>query len=152
MTDQITIKIAQTKADYARCIQIRTQVFVCGQNVPPAREIDDHEDSATHILVLENTADNAQPLGAARWRLAEKGIAKIERMAVLENARGKKIGAQMLVYIIDNIKKSGTAKQIILGAQDHAIDFYQRMGFEIHGEGYIDGGTIPHHDMILELK
>ena len=33
-----------------------------------------------------------------------------------------------------------------LGSQDQAIPFYERLGFNIVGEGFVDAG-IPHHWM-----
>lgn len=37
-----------------------------------------------------------------------------------------------------------------LGAQTHAIGFYERLGFAAYGPEYDDAG-IPHRDMALEL-
>jgi predicted GNAT family N-acyltransferase len=37
-----------------------------------------------------------------------------------------------------------------LGAQTHAIAFYERLGFEISSEEYLDA-NIPHKDMELDL-
>lgn len=148
MSSNLEIRRAKTKEDYARCIQIRTQVFVIDQGVPADREVDTNENDSIHILVLKDS----QAIGAGRWRISDQDTAKIERMAILESARGQKIGAQMLEFILEDIKQSEKAQKIILGSQDHAIPFYERYGFTVFGEGYMDGGTIPHHDMVLNLN
>lgn len=134
--------------EYAMCIQVRTLVFTVGQNVPPEREVDEFEDRATHFVASENAA----AIGAGRWRPYKDGKAKIERVAVLESGRGKGVGSALMQAIIDDIKGSGSYNAAILGSQDHAIPFYEALGFKIYGDGYIDGGTIPHHDMILEFE
>ncbi len=37
-----------------------------------------------------------------------------------------------------------------LGAQVHAIGFYEKLGFEAVGPVYMDAG-IPHRDMVMAL-
>jgi hypothetical protein len=44
-----------TRLRHAQCVQIRTQVFVFGQNVPAEREIDEYEDACRHYLALART-------------------------------------------------------------------------------------------------
>lgn len=146
---KITIKKAIDRHDYAQCVQVRTSVFVHGQNVPAQREIDDFENDAHHYLAVFDD----QAAGAVRWRRSEKNpaIAKIERLATLSDFRGKGVGKALMAFIIADIKKEKDITTILLGSQDHAIPFYEAMGFKICGEGYFDGGTIPHHDMEMNI-
>ena len=146
MADSIVIRKVETKKDHAHSVQVRTLVFVVGQNVPAAREIDEDEDLSHYYIAM--MGDGA--VGTVRWR-RDGDLAKIERLAVLDSVRGKGIGKKLMNYILEDIKKSGVEK-IKLGSQDHAIPFYESLGFSVFGEGYMDGGTIPHHDMILKLK
>ncbi len=144
----VNIKKAESKFDYARCIQVRTLVFTVGQSVPPEREIDQDEDDASHFLAEWNGV----AIGAGRWRPYKNGSAKVERLAVLDSGRSKGIGKALMQAILKDIKDDKSVKTIILGSQDHAIPFYKALGFETFGEGYMDGGTIPHHDMKLDLQ
>ncbi len=139
---------AENKFDYARCVQVRTIVFTIGQSVPPDREIDPQEDEARHFLALANDV----AIGAGRWRrYGDKG-AKIERLAVLEAGRGKGVGKKLMEAILADVRASSSIEFVILGSQDHAIPFYESFGFQIDGDGYMDGGAIPHHDMRLLLQ
>ncbi len=149
MTENITIKKAVDRFDYAQCVQIRTSVFVHRQSVPPAREIDEFENESHHYIALYN----GEAAGAVRWRKSQKDptTAKIERLATLPDFRGNGIGKALMHFIIDDIKSDKTIDRIILGSQDHAIPFYEAMGFKICSDGYLDGGTIPHHNMELTL-
>ncbi len=150
MSDKIVIKKASNKFEYGQCIQVRTTVFVHGQSVPMDREIDQFEDSAHHYIAYHNN----KMAGAVRWRVSEKdsSIAKIERLATLADFRGKGIGKALMNHILQDIRSHLNIQTIILGAQDHAIPFYESMGFEVFGEGYLDGGSISHHDMKIKLN
>lgn len=139
----LTFDIAQTKHDFAWCAHIRTIVFVLGQNCPPDIEIDEHEDVCRHILAR----DAGKPCGTARWRIYKPGVAKIERVAVLDAWRGKGVGHALMQAVITDIKSiAPDAKTLRLGAQDYAIPFYEKLGFRIVGEGFMEA-NIPHHWM-----
>ena len=148
MTAQgIEVRKAENFLDYARCIQIRTKVFVFGQDVPPEREVDGHENECRHFLAMYDGV----PVGTGRWRRYKDNKAKVERLAVLEEMRGKKIGAALMRAMMDDIAGEEGITGIILGAQDHAIPFYEAFGFSVYGDGYRDGGDIPHHDMMKKM-
>ena len=53
-------------------------------------------------------------------------------------------------YAISELKAKTGCKKIIMDAQSHAISFYQRLGFTITSEEYLEEG-IPHVDMELNL-
>jgi len=92
-----------------------------------------------------------KPVGTARWRMASDNLAKIERVAVLEDARGHSIGKKLTQAAIDEIKATSHAELIKVGAQDYIMPLYEKLGFIAIGDGYMDGGNIPHHDMVLKL-
>ncbi len=143
----ISVLKAKNKFDYARCIQVRTIVFTVGQAVPAEREIDAEEDESIHFLAL----DDGQAIGTGRWRKYGTQKAKIERIAVLDCGRRKGIGRAIMQAILDDIHADDSVEEIILGAQDQVIPFYESLGFKAEGDGYMDGGTIPHHDMRLVI-
>ena len=135
--------LAETKHDLAWCFHIRTLVFVIGQQCPPDIEIDAHEDACRHLLARTD----GRPCATARWRRYGDGIAKIERVAVLEPWRGRGIGSALMRAVIADVRSVASAATTYrLGSQDQAIPFYERLGFTIVGEGFMDAG-IPHHWM-----
>jgi GNAT superfamily N-acetyltransferase len=75
---------------------------------------------------------------------------QIGRMAVLEGYRKKGIGTELLQALIERGKSSGI-KEFELHAQVLVIPFYEKLGFQSHGEIYDEAG-IPHRNMILLLK
>ena len=88
-----------------------------------------------------------QAIGCARILLDQ---AKIGRMAILKPYRHKGVGRILLDEIIQTCQ-SHSLDQILLSAQTHAIPFYQKAGFKVVSEPYIDA-NIPHVDMRFTLK
>lgn len=121
---------------------IRHTVFVVEQHVPVEEERDQYDDSALHFLVSRNEQ------AIATGRLLHSG--QIGRMAVLAEFRGSGIGGKLLKYIIDTALEQGQ-QTVFLHAQIHAINFYQRYGFVIDGEEFMDAG-IAHKEMKLAAR
>jgi predicted GNAT family N-acyltransferase len=139
----IIFRLAETKRDHGRCIAIRTLVFEVEQGVDLDLEVDEHEDTCRHILGL----DDRKPFAAARWRRYRPGVAKIERVAVLKPWRGRNLGAALVEAVISDIKSAATGLETLrLEAQDYTIPFYEKLGFAVVSEGFLDA-NIPHHAM-----
>ena len=118
--------------------RIRYVVFVIGQNCPEELEWEFEEES-THFLLIENDI----PLASARHRKTEKGY-KLERFAVLSEARGKGYGMLILKAILEDIKESNELKY--MHAQEQVIPFYEKVGFEKSGNIFEEAG-IMHYRM-----
>ncbi|WP_341368448.1 GNAT family N-acetyltransferase [Yoonia sp. BS5-3] len=131
--------------DYAPCIALRREVFIEEQGISEPDEIDDLDDQAIHLLA---TVDG-RPVGTARL-LIEGEIGKIGRICVLPDRRGTGLGAALVRAGMDHLRQIPGVTQAKLGAQDHAIGFYAKLGFVPIGPFYDDAG-IPHQDMIRAL-
>ena len=139
----IIFKIAESKHDHGRCVAIRTLVFEVEQRVDIELEVDDFEDVCRHILGI----DDHSPFAAARWRPYRPGVAKIERVALLKRWRGKNLGTALVEAVISDIRRAGNGFETLrLEAQDYTIPFYEKLGFSLVGEGFMDA-NIPHHVM-----
>jgi ElaA protein len=133
------IRVEQTD-DLATCRTLRRVVFIDEQNVPEAEEWDGRDGEALHLLAF----DGATPIGTAR--LFDKGATgKIGRVCVLASARGRGIGAALIRAGEALLAEQGCTRAM-LGAQCHAIPFYEGLGFTAFGPIYDDAG-IPHRDM-----
>lgn len=138
------ITITPTR-DIATCRALRRKVFIEEQGVSEADEVDDLDDQAIHLLATEN----GTPLGSARLLvLGETG--KVGRVCVLAGARGTGLGAALMRAAIAEFRKIPGVTKVKLGAQTHALGFYERLGFTATGPEYLDAG-IPHRDMVLPL-
>ncbi len=138
------IHIAPT-CDITTCRALRRAVFIEEQGVSEADEIDDLDDTALHLLA---TVDG-RPTGTARL-LIHGHVGKIGRVCVLPAARGTGLGAAIMRAAVDELRRSPGLTTAKLGAQTHAIGFYERLGFTAIGPVYDDAG-IAHRDMVLAL-
>ncbi|WP_133128822.1 GNAT family N-acetyltransferase [Legionella nagasakiensis] len=139
--NHIAIKKVSDLQDIQTCLDIRKLVFVEGQNVPLHEEVDGKDKDSEHYLL---TLDK-KPAGTARIRYIED-IAKIERVAILAKYRGQGLGKYMMQTILADLIQNKRITMAKLGAQTHAIPFYETLGFEVCSEVYLDAG-IPHKDM-----
>ncbi len=124
---------------------IRDKVFVIEQEVDPAEEYDEFEQSSTHFLAWLDD----QPVGTARWRFTSNGV-KLERFAVLKEARGKGVGQALVGAVLSDIAATPetAGKQKYLQAQLTAMPLYSKFGFEKEGDIF-DECNIPHYKMKL---
>lgn len=125
-------------------LQLRSEVFVVEQNCV-YQDIDGKDDIAWHVLGKKKDGL------VAYLRIFEPGDyfkrASIGRVVVAERARkrgyAKKIMEAAMAHIFENLSE----KKITLSAQTYLIPFYQELGFESVGEGYLEDG-IPHIKMV----
>ena len=129
--------------DIATCHDIRRVVFIEGQDVPEAEEIDGEDPNCIQYLA---TVDGI-PAATARVKAMGK-TAKIQRVAVLDAYRGTGLGAQLMRFILDDVRAD--FDEALLGSQVHAIGFYEKLGFNVFGPEFDDAG-IPHREMSLRL-
>jgi predicted GNAT family N-acyltransferase len=117
---------------------VREVVFIEEQHVPLYIEWDEHDQDAIHLLALDSSG---QAIGCAR--ILKKG--RIGRMAVMPDWRGKGIGLALLDEAMKICKSLGM-QTVVISSQTHAIKFYQKVGFSVTSEVYIDA-NIWHVDM-----
>ena len=137
------IRVERTQ-DLPTCLTLRRIVFIEEQGVSQAEEVDGLDDGALHLLAWVDS----RPVGTARLLLTPD-YGKIGRVCVLAEARGKGIGAALIRTALEVLRGQG-ARLAKLGAQTHALGFYEALGFTAEGPEYMDAG-IPHRDMICPL-
>ncbi|MDO5705121.1 MAG: GNAT family N-acetyltransferase [Paracoccus sp. (in: a-proteobacteria)] len=131
--------------DLTACHALRRKVFIEEQGVSEAEEMDDLDGQAVHLLAF----DGDVPVGTARV-LASGDTGKIGRVCVLAQARGTGLGAALIRAALDVLRDMPGITRAKLGAQTHALGFYEKLGFAAYGPIYDDAG-IPHRDMMREL-
>lgn len=137
----IDIKQIKDPKMLEQAFAIRRQVFCIEQNVSEEIEMDEFDDIAKHILAYIDD----KPVGTARWRYTKEG-AKMERFAVLKEARGKGVGEALVKYTLDKLKDYDS---VYLNAQESVINFYKIFGFVLVGNRFYEA-DIPHRKMVLK--
>ncbi len=140
-----TVEKITDKDSLSQAFKIRNLVFVLEQNVNESDEYDEFEEYSAHFLArLEGS-----PVGTARWRFTPKGV-KLERFAVLKEARGKGVGQALVSAVLADIDSNtaSVGKTKYLHAQLTAIPLYEKFGFQKVGEMF-EECAIQHFKMEL---
>lgn len=122
---------------------IREKVFIQEQYVPLELEWDGLDQACHHALALSAKGD---AIGCGR--ITPDG--HIGRLAVLPEWRRKLIGSAILELLVD-YARAQHCEAAVLNAQLQAIPLYQKFGFVVEGEVFLDA-NIPHRKMKLLLK
>lgn len=132
--------------DVSACVALRRAVFIEEQGVPEQIEQDGRDSAAHHILA---TLDG-HPAGTARI-LIDGDTGKIGRVCVLPLYRRAGLGAGLILACLDHLRNQPAVTRAVLGAQTHALGFYENLGFRPFGPIYDDAGGLPHRDMQVRL-
>ena len=138
----MTVIQVRTAEQHQAVRMIRERVFVEEQGVPRHLEYDTHDETAIHLLVLD---EQNRPVATGRTRPYDDQRMKVERVATLATALGKGYGGQ-LMQAMERVARREGKQLLTLGAQVQAIPFYQGLGYTIVSDEFDDAG-IPHRTM-----
>jgi predicted GNAT family N-acyltransferase len=146
-SSQPVCRRAATRDDIAACLDIRDVVFIREQGVDPALERDGLDDESIHYLA----EIDGWPVGAARVRVLDDRF-KVQRVAVLREARGKGVGEALMRFLMADLAagKQATGRHFFLSSQSYAVPFYEKLGFSVCSDEYMEAG-IAHNDMRAEI-
>lgn len=136
-----------TTEEFHNILQLRINVFVVEQNCPYP-ELDGKDKMAYHFFAF--TEEKPKQI-LAYTRIFKPGDyykkAAIGRVVVHPDFRNKKLGYQLIIKSIQQVKKLFNTSAIKIGAQTYLKKFYESHGFIKIGEEYLEDG-IPHIYMV----
>jgi ElaA protein len=123
-------------------LRVRTAVFVVEQNCP-YQEVDGIDPESTHFFAED---DNGEIKAYLRFfpRKEEEKVMQIGR--VLTTERGTGLGRKILHMSLGVIENDYDVDEIYLEAQTYAIGFYEKEGFRVVSDEFLEDG-IPHVQM-----
>lgn len=124
-------------------LKVRSKIFVVEQKCV-YQDLDDVDYRSLHLFYKVDK----NIIAYLRIYKKEEGIIQIGK--VLTADHGKGFGGKILKEAVSIIKEQMKPNKIYLEAQCYAIGFYEREGFKVCSEAFIEDG-IPHVKMILEL-
>ncbi|MGD1920201.1 MAG: GNAT family N-acetyltransferase [Pleurocapsa sp.] len=142
----LRIKTVQYQDEIVVIKHIRTKVFQEEQEVDPELEFDGLDADAIHFLAYINN----QAVGTARVREINSNTSKIERLAVLAQARKQGIGKKLMSAALKTIAQQNKTT-VIIHSQEYIAPLYQQLGFKIVGEKFSEAG-IAHVKMVKQLS
>jgi len=132
-----------TTTELYEILKVRTAVFVVEQNCP-YQDIDGADLDALHVFLQDKTGIKAY----LRVFSEDARTAHIGR--VLTTQRGSGHGGEILKAGICAAREQLRKDAIYLEAQTYAKGFYEREGFRVIGDEFLEDG-IPHVPMLLEF-
>ena len=127
-------------------LRVRSEVFVTGQK---CLYVDPDGRDFGSVQVFASKGE--QIIGCLRIYGKEAGVVQIGRVAVIESLRGTGIGRMMMRQAISHVTEHSTDEKIYLEAQTYAIGFYEKLGFKVISDEFLDEG-IPHKGMELLIE
>jgi len=126
-------------------LKLRAEVFVVEQNCP-YQDVDDLDQFALHNLMYNDDNElvgytRILPPGARYKEVC------ISRVVTSPSVRRLGWGKPLMEYTIQKALASFSEPAIRISAQAYLTDFYQSLGFETVGEGYLED-DIPHIEML----
>ncbi|MAE71774.1 MAG: GNAT family N-acetyltransferase [Gemmatimonadetes bacterium] len=132
--------------ELALCLDVRRAVFIDEQNVAFDEEVDGQDPTCIHAVAISE----GRVVGTARMRILKSGDARVQRVAVLANHRGRGLGKRIMDLMEDEARRAECSR-VVLDAQVAIIPFYERRGYQPEGEPFLDAG-IAHRFMWKRLR
>ena len=131
--------------EYKQMVELRTQILrkPLGLNFS-AEEL---EKEKNHLLIAAYEDD--EMLGCCMLIQVAPQTVQLRQMAVRAGLQGKGIG-RVLMQFAENIARDRGNKKIMMHARESAAGFYEKLGYEIEGEEFMEL-SIPHYNMQKEL-
>ena len=103
---------------------VRTQAMCLGFGVTLEMEFGEDLSEDEYILVLEDI----KPISTCRIHYLGNSIGKIERVATLEEYRGRHYGSTAILEAEKWMKENGV-KEVLINSREAALGFYEKLGY-----------------------
>ena len=132
-----------TTKELYEILKSRSEIFIIEQNIN-YQDLDDIDYRSLHCFYQENNRVIAYL--RAFYKEDNKDVVKIGRVLTLKHNQG--LGRKLLTESLPKIKNIMKPKKITMDAQKYAIGFYQKFGFEVVSDEFIEEEILH---VIMEL-
>ncbi len=147
MCQPFEVRRPQSGAEWAAYYELRWQVLRAPWRQPAESATDVVEAASEHAVILDN---QGQALATGRLLFNSPTECQLRSMATAAHARGQGLGRRVVEYLEQIARRRG-AESIVLNARNDAAGFYEKLGYEVVGEGPMLFGVIPHLRMSKRL-
>ena len=127
--------------EYEQMIALRHQLL--RQPIGLEFSVEELQKEKSDILIA--SIDHERMLGCCILSPVEQGVVRLRQMAVLKPFQGKGVGESIL-HFTENIARDKGFAKITMHARNSAIGFYERFGYQLVGDEFMEVG-LPHHHM-----
>ena len=116
-------------------IKSRSEIFLLEQNIV-CQDLDDVDYTSLHCFFY----DGKRVTAYLRAFALDNDTVTIGRVLTLEHRKG--LGSELMKKSIEEIQKHFQCKKISLHAQKQAVEFYEKLGFYITSDEFLEEGVI----------
>lgn len=117
---------AEEEWQRAGAYSVRIQGMNRQHHISLRDEFDERDGDGTRYIVL---LDDGYPIATCRFYPADEERAKVGRVVVLPEYRGKHLGAKVIAEAEKWIGECGFS-EVVIDARDVAVGFYAKLGYE----------------------
>jgi predicted GNAT family N-acyltransferase len=128
----IDVRPARDADEVRDALALRLEVFVVEQDVPVDEEVDEHDETALHLVAVED----GRVVATARV-VMEGDTAKLGRVAVAKHVRRRGIAGRLIAASEAHARAHG-ATRVALAAQTGALPLYEKAGYTAYGKRFMD--------------
>lgn len=118
-------------------LKARASIFIIEQNIN-YQDMDNIDYDALHIFYMNDNKVIAYM--RAFYTDKEKKIVKIGRVLTIDHGKG--LGRKLLENSLEEIKTKMSAKKIVMNAQKQAVGFYEKFGFHVVSDEFLEAGVV----------
>ncbi len=126
-----------TTAELYEILKARAEIFIMEQNIN-YQDMDDIDYRSLHCFYMEDNKVIAYL--RAFYKNEDRLVVKVGRVLTLEHGIG--LGRKLLEEGLPAIKRHFDCNKIYIEAQKHAIGFYEKFGFKVTSEEFMEEGII----------
>ena len=134
-----------TAAELYEILKSRSEIFLLEQNII-CQDMDDVDYDSLHCFLQEGRRVTAYL--RAYYKEGDCSVVKLGRVLSLTHGIG--LGTRLMQESIGYIKANMPCRKISINAQCHAIGFYERLGFRVVSDEFLEEG-VPHVVMDAEI-
>jgi predicted N-acetyltransferase YhbS len=132
--------------EYEQMVQLRDEILRRPLGLSfTAEQLNNEKDD-----ILIGAFDEDEMLGCCLLTPLDSNTLRLRQMAVQKNLQGKGIGESIMSFA-ETLARDKGYKILMMHARDTAIGFYERFGYKVKGDMFIEVNT-PHHIMEKKLR
>ncbi len=145
MYEILIIRQPKTNVEFESMYDLRWRVLREPWNQPKGSEKDSEEANAIPFIALLNDVI----IGTARYHGINDHVGQVRYLAIDPNYQRKGVGRSLMEAI--HVSARSRVKYLILNARETAVKFFEKLGYQIIGDGPLLFGTIKHKKMAFRF-
>jgi predicted GNAT family N-acyltransferase len=135
LSENAHIVHAEEDADFDQIFTIREAVFEQELGIPEEAQIDGFDPVAHHYIIMSGE----KALGVSRWRVTLGGNIRLERLAILPDARKQGLGRALMEKMLNDIPKN---REVFVECLLDQEAYFNRFGFLRDGDEFDFQGLV----------